>query len=303
MSRHILWGLALALLVLTNSSSATELTDNTALGISPLRSDLAFQFYNLGSQYLTGAQKIIPNVSEKCSIDIIRIAEGVKKIEEWALEFPDSWGRAPMGLMWGHTSSFGQYEECIAATRTYYLSDDKEETVDGQYCLAKVPIHKFMEDMVKRNETTGTMKISYKYSLPKIFELGVCVPKTCTVDDTNEILKQVLRAYIPDKYDINDNTKMIEEGRCDYKKPVELRGIDIFAICFFAIIIFIMLVSSIYDYVQTEKKQPKKPLFIAFSVLTNAPKIFTVKRVNNPNVIHCLNGCLESYAYGYYVYT
>lgn len=35
---------------------------------------------------------------------------------------------------------------------------------------------------------------------------------------------------------------------------------------------------------------PKRPLYVAFSVLHNAPKIFTVKQVNSPNVIHCLNG-------------
>lgn len=50
-----------------------------------------------------------------------------------------------------------------------------------------------------------------------------------------------------------------------------------------------------YDLIHVFKKNISKlekghPLLTAFSVYTNAPKIFTVKATKNPNVIHCLAG-------------
>lgn len=121
--------------------------------------------------------------------------------------------------MWGHVISMGQFEECIAATRK--VSDDHE--IRGQYCLAKVPIKSFMAKINKRDEWSRA--ISYKRKDPEAFELGVCVPKSCSPEKTNEILKYVIKAY----YNQDVTADMVTESFCKIDEPIELRGIDIFA--------------------------------------------------------------------------
>ncbi|EDW27173.1 GL16613 [Drosophila persimilis] len=203
--------------------------------------------------------------------------------KECILWVPDTWGRLPMGLFWGHTISMGQYEECVAATNTY------GDEIRGQYCLATLNITMFYKDVKKRGEEFQSSRISYKQTDPEIFELGICIPSTCKPKKTDALLKDVISHFYGGDVVAMD-VDMVTQTRCKYDAPITLRGIDIFAIIFFSTIVFFMIASSVYDYIQTRKKAPKRPLLIAFSVLHNAPKIFTVKKVNNPNVIHCLNG-------------
>lgn len=121
--------------------------------------------------------------------------------------------------MWGHTISMGQFEECIAATRK--ISETEE--IRGQYCLARVPIKNFMSKIVKRDEWSRA--ISYKKKDPEAFELGVCVPSSCSPEKTDAILKEVIKQY----YGQEIAAEMITEKFCKIDEPIELRGIDIFA--------------------------------------------------------------------------
>ncbi|XP_017055760.1 nose resistant to fluoxetine protein 6 [Drosophila ficusphila] len=258
---------------------------------TPMAGSLAHQFFNLASQKAQLENQTLTREiriggsreydDERCDRDINRIRDAIDNMEEWALEFPDTWGRLPMGLFWGHTISMGQYEECVAARTTY------GDEIRGQYCLASLNITTYYQSVKKRGEEFS--RISYKQTDPQVFELGICVPSTCSAQKTDKLLKYVITSFYGT--DVTDlDLEMVTEKRCKYDAPIELRGIDIFAIIFFSLIIFFMVASSVYDYIQTRKGAPKKPLLLAFSVLTNAPKIFTVKKVNNPNVIHCLNG-------------
>lgn len=130
---------------------------------------------------------------------------------------PDSWGRLPFGLLWGHSLSFGQYEECIAIKRKFTDTD----TLKGKYCLAKVPIKGFFGKIKKDN----VARISYKYKDPEYFELGICVPKSCSVAKSNELLKRVIKKF----YNQDIKAQMVTESFCKADDPIELRGIDIFA--------------------------------------------------------------------------
>ncbi|KAH8388189.1 hypothetical protein KR009_000575 [Drosophila setifemur] len=147
-----------------------------------------------------------------------------------------------MGLFWGHSISMGQYEECVAATSTY------GDEIRGQYCLARLNITQFYDSVKKRGEEFN--RISYKQSKPEIFELGICVPKTCSAEKSDALLKYVFAHFYGE--DVIDLTfDMVTETRCKYDAPIELRGIDIFAIVFFSLIVFFMVSASVYDYVQT----------------------------------------------------
>uniref|UniRef100_A0A1A9WB21 Nose resistant-to-fluoxetine protein N-terminal domain-containing protein n=1 Tax=Glossina brevipalpis TaxID=37001 RepID=A0A1A9WB21_9MUSC len=199
----------------------------------------------------------------------------------YSFSVPDSWGRLPFGLMWGHTISMGQFEECIAISRAF----DNGYMLKGKYCLAKIPIKGFIEKIKKTSDLSRA--ISYQKKDPEYFELGICVPSSCSANKVDEVLKNVIRTMF--NQDIKDN-RMVDEQYCKIDEPIDLRPIDIFAITFISFIVFCMLGSSIYDYIKTKNGSRKHPLFLAFSVLTNAKKVFSVKKVDSPDVIYCLNG-------------
>ncbi|XP_017156559.1 nose resistant to fluoxetine protein 6 [Drosophila miranda] len=294
--------LAAALPLLLIAAVSAEPSNNDLLSgySTPMEGSMAHKFFALAADQAILANATTSQVSRSqrdgddeedhpvydddlCDRDLIRIRDAIANTEEWALEFPDTWGRLPMGLFWGHTISMGQYEECVAATNTY------GDEIRGQYCLATLNITMFYKDVKKRGEEFQSSRISYKQTDPEIFELGICIPSTCRPKKTDALLKDVISHFYGGDVVAMD-VDMVTQTRCKYDAPITLRGIDIFAIIFFSTIVFFMIASSVYDYIQTRKKAPKRPLLIAFSVLHNAPKIFTVKKVNNPNVIHCLNG-------------
>ncbi|KAL7742904.1 hypothetical protein ACLKA6_016262 [Drosophila palustris] len=294
----LLMGALLLLLAATAIDAHSNNAKDLLTGHStPMHSSFAHQFFalaanhvaktnNTGNHLMTSSSKHSYDSRDdeqdrQCDRDVERIRDAIDNMEEWALEFPDTWGRLPVGFFWGHLISMGQYEECVAASNTYGTE------IRGQYCLARLNITQFYSQVKRRHEETA--RISYKQTDPQIFELGVCVPSTCSAKKTDALLKYVIaHFYGNDVVDLNQ--QMVQEKWCKYDAPIEFRAVDIFAIVFFSLIIFFLIASSIYDYVQTKNGGQKKPLYLAFSVLHNAPKIFTVKKVNSPNVIHCLNG-------------
>lgn len=136
------------------------------------------------------------------------------------LAVPDTWGRLPVGFFWGHSISMGQYEECVAASATY------GDEIRGQYCLARLNITQFYSKVKQRHQELG--RINYKQVDPEFFELGVCVPSTCSAEKTDTLLKQVIAHFYGNDM-INLEDTMVEEKWCKYDAPIEFRGVDIFA--------------------------------------------------------------------------
>lgn len=136
------------------------------------------------------------------------------------LAVPDTWGRLPVGFFWGHLISMGQYEECVAASNTYGTE------IRGQYCLARLNITQFYSRVKRRHEETA--RISYKQTDPQIFELGVCVPSTCSAAETDKHLKYAIERFYG-KDVVGLDQQLVHEKWCKYDAPIEFRGIDIFA--------------------------------------------------------------------------
>jgi len=108
----------------------------------------------------------------------------------------------------------------LAATSTH------TEEVRGQYCLASLNITTFYQSVKKRGEEFT--RISYKQTDPQIFELGICIPKTCSAEKADELLKYAIYKFYGQ--DVTESeTPMVTQTRCKYDAPIELRGIDIFA--------------------------------------------------------------------------
>ncbi|XP_055912884.1 nose resistant to fluoxetine protein 6-like [Eupeodes corollae] len=280
MVRNILFGFGVTLLTVLGLVQCSY--NISTRGFSPFRSDIAIAFFE-EAQKQSENDLTSRDVSRKqCLRDINKIYEGIADLQEWALEWPDSWGRLPVGLFWGHTISMGAYEECIAASH----QQTEAHTIRGKYCLANIPIEEYYKQ-VKPRKNDIQARVSYKQTDPTRFQLGICIPKSCSAKMGNDLLIGVLKNVTNIDF-LKKN--MVRETLCRTKEPIILEGIDIFAISLVATVTAIMIVSSIYDAVLLKQGQKGHPLLTAFSVYTNAPKIFTVKETKNPNVIHCLAG-------------
>lgn len=130
-----------------------------------------------------------------------------------------------MGIFWGHQISMGNYEECVEYSRR---PKGTTEEIRGQYCLAKIPVKEIFKT-IKPWNYEGDSKVSYMLSPMEFFELGMCMPKSCSPQQSDKYLKKIFQ----DTFGFNYNEKsapMVRDGKwCDYQKPIELRAIDIFA--------------------------------------------------------------------------
>ncbi|XP_055841708.1 nose resistant to fluoxetine protein 6-like [Episyrphus balteatus] len=289
MERKSIFGFRIVIITIIGCVQCSEIystkeykrTQSSALSTAAFRSDIAFAFFKEAQQYSENNSTRAFS-KKQCLKDIAKIQEGIQDLQEWALEWPDSWGRMPMGLFWGHTISMGAYEECLAASQQI----SETHSVRGKYCLANIPIKEYYSQVKPRNNNLNA-RTTYKQSDPTVFQLGICIPSSCSAKMGNDFLREVLKNVTGDEF---TKQNMVREKMCRIEEPIVLRGIDIFAIAFLCTVVFIMIVSSIYDAVLLKKGQNGHPLLTAFSVYSNAPKIFTVKPTNNPNVISCLAG-------------
>lgn len=280
-------GLSLAISTVAFVDGAPNTSYSMANELANIRmkmeANLAIEFFNNAVEMLKDNEKS-PNGNDTINDDLCKrhldkILTGISSYEQWALEFPDSWGRLPFGFFRDHTISMGAFEQCMNLAHQF---SDNTADLKGQYCLAKVPV----KDFVNQVNSANRARISYKYKQPEFVDLGICIPSSCSATMGDKVLKSVISRLL--HYEVNGT--MVHPNFCKRDEPVVLRPIDIFAICFFSFIILCMIASSIYDYFKTQKGEPKSDLFVAFSVLSNAPKIFTVKSIESPNIIHCLGG-------------
>lgn len=93
MVRHILTGVSLALLVLFSVTLAEDLSSNKQLvaGRSPYKSDLAYEFFNIGSLISPEFRNVTISTHKtyddsQCDIDIEAIMNGLHNYDEWAIE-------------------------------------------------------------------------------------------------------------------------------------------------------------------------------------------------------------------------
>lgn len=131
----------------------------------------------------------------------------------------------PISMFWGHQISMGNYEECVEYRR---LPKGTTDEIRGQYCLAKVPVKEIFKT-IKPWNYDRSRAASYKLAPTQFFELGICMPRSCSPQQSDRYLKQIFHDTFGINYD-DKSPAMVRDGKwCDYEKPIELRAIDIFA--------------------------------------------------------------------------
>lgn len=98
----------------------------------------------------------------------------------------DSWGKIPSGLMKGNFRELGNYEECINFNTKLPLPFGQ---LEGQYCQITIPLIQSNLESSDTYELTNRMNENFEIKSHKMkLKNGICIPKSCTVDDIKKVL-------------------------------------------------------------------------------------------------------------------
>lgn len=102
----------------------------------------------------------------------------------------DSWGSLPSGLLEGNTRHMGNFDECLAISRT--ISD--EHILLGKYCFARLPVGQLF------GQTTPNANIA------------VCFPASCSASQMDEVLRQLFQQSMG--ISVNESQALVNESTC-----------------------------------------------------------------------------------------
>nr|CAD7203256.1 unnamed protein product [Timema douglasi] len=210
------------------------------------------------------------------------------------------------GLLFGNIKDLGNYDECLAVRAS--SEEENREDFRGQYCLVKLEVdssqdslnaHKidqFLQTMTggrKFLEDTDRKGLAYFPSFAK-FEWSVCLPSTCSADDLQWTLNNVLR-NVDHLLGLHVSAKA-NRNHCYVASPLRLQTRD-FAIGAVAILFFLFLgLASAYELFSKWKQKNEmftkegsySKILIAFSIPNNVKKLLSLEAP--PGTITCIDG-------------
>ncbi|CAH1370108.1 unnamed protein product, partial [Tenebrio molitor] len=180
-------------------------------------------------------------------------------------------GILSLNLRW-----YGNYDQCL---------DIREVVgggvIEGQYCNAFIILTDNLTAYFSQ-----LFNIQNERAKAQIFEnqqyyLGICIPKSCTVNDLN-LLGNGVETLFKTPFDI-----AFQEDFCTSRTKSIASPIDAYVFCFFGIVLAVVVASTAYDvYLRMLRKKPD--LFVVFSLYTNGKKLLRT-HCENDNLT-CLNG-------------
>ncbi|KAL5284197.1 hypothetical protein ACFFRR_006461 [Megaselia abdita] len=220
-------------------------------------------------EFLLSASRIpdIPGLST-CDRQLLYLFKNWKKLNVFPMI--DSWGKLQSGIMKGNFYAIGNFDECLNLNTKLPIPFG---TLEGQYCKGMIPLYDVGEarqaqDLVERVDMNRQTRDDVD-GLKIYLKSGVCIPKSCNPKE--------LEKKLPFKL-----------ANCKVKGKVPLETIDYFTITLMSIIGILLVLGTAYDYLY--KGPSKNPYLMAFSVPSNAEKLFHVSTNKAKNNIDCLNG-------------
>nr|XP_019546423.2 nose resistant to fluoxetine protein 6-like [Aedes albopictus] len=208
-----------------------------------------------------------------CDDQLQALLFGVSVNESWALQLYDSWGKWPSGQFSGNQYDFGNYDQC----REFVHEHANVGTISGRYCMVVVP--QTVSESVKRvfidtGEINGVV-------------VGMCFPSYCS----EQRLKQPVTVILETVYHVDSNSLQIQ---CETEPEVSSAA-NILAVTIFSMILAFVVGSTAYDVFASMKSFQPSPVFTAFSIYSNWPKLMKttttpVRITEKSNVIDCIHG-------------
>ncbi|XP_055844711.1 nose resistant to fluoxetine protein 6-like isoform X2 [Episyrphus balteatus] len=198
----------------------------------------------------------------------------------------DSWGKLPSGILYGHFTDLGNYDQCV---RTSVILKEGNQPTKGQYCFASFPILSLIQTTPKedlKNVRDLSLNSALGDALKSLLsiKLGICIPDSCDAKLITSIFQKAAENVL------GGALAGGAISNCSVAKKPDFEALDIFAIVFFSLIGVLLIASTAYDwYTEYFEIQPIE-LLLAFSVITNSRKVFMINTKKSPNSIDCLTG-------------
>ncbi|KAL1423749.1 hypothetical protein MTO96_020813 [Rhipicephalus appendiculatus] len=207
----------------TANAEASVETASTTVAPSPtkrLEADFAEVTRALASKFVPTVSDLIGdrNLSVACSSSVVKLLQGLRNKDAWAMKMLLSNGLLPINIFEGGQVSLGSYEQCL-----HTVNREGQTTLKGQYCSLhfRMPhdlmssivdsFHKIGELVGRKNPLTRTVHNKFA-SID--YRIGICTPSTCTTDDL-----QVLATKMLGQYGI---TSTVRSCRTDSPKTISL---------------------------------------------------------------------------------
>ncbi|KAL5284195.1 hypothetical protein ACFFRR_006458 [Megaselia abdita] len=197
-----------------------------------------------------------------CQMQLLYMYKNFQKLSIFPMI--DSWGKIPAGLMLGNVHSIGNFDQCIDFNRKLPIAFGN---LEGQYCNVHISLAPSSQEIMETNKLMNRMSENRAFGLA--LKAGICLPKSCSLRE--------LQAVLPFKI-----------SSCKNKDPIPFESLDYVTIGISSLIAFLLFVGTFYDYLW--RGPNKNPYLMAFSVPSNAEKLFNVSSKKNKNNIDCVNG-------------
>ncbi|KAJ3630435.1 hypothetical protein MTP99_011629 [Tenebrio molitor] len=211
----------------------------------------------------------------QCASDMEAFFADLSDMKLWALQMFDASSKVNPGILSLNLRWYGNYDQCLNIREVV-----GGRVIEGQYCNALIVI----------NNITGhfpqLFNIQNEKAKEQIFDnqqnyLGICIPKSCTINDLN-LLGNGVETLFQTPFHI-----AFQDDFCTYRNQPIASPIDAYVFCFFGIVLAVVAVSTAYD-VYLRKLRKKPDLFVVFSLYTNGKKLLGT-HCENDN-LKCLNG-------------
>lgn len=148
------------------------------------------------------------SLSGGCSSSLMSLMLGFGDLKSFAFKFMDASAKIPSGVLYGLLSDFGDFDQCISIKSNPNVDYDQEleeGAFSGKYCLVSLrlnyhvdlePNSTILEGIIPDSLLWDEMIRNYWISkTPKPFQVGVCVPSRCDLDDLNQLIKLIGENY------------------------------------------------------------------------------------------------------------
>ncbi|XP_065345013.1 nose resistant to fluoxetine protein 6-like [Cloeon dipterum] len=226
---------------------------------------------------------------ENCRSDLLTLADGIDKLDLWAMKMIDANGKWNPAFLLGNIKSLGSYEECVSIQQS-------KPYIKGKYCLANVHLSSNDEQIdslleiatqKRRNReiTMNRTNTPVPDLLPSmaLIQFGICVPSTCSIADVQKAF-----SYIISKEKSANGEAQIES--CYTNGAAPLSSGDLAFIGCVAIIVGLVFLSSVIEsnFGVKEDAGFAYSCLMAFSLPTNWRKLFFIS--NHPGALKSLDG-------------
>ncbi|XP_060075376.1 mucin-1-like, partial [Ylistrum balloti] len=159
---------------------------------------------NFSNDLRNVTEELEQHISPQCFSHLEFLVSELLKREQWAFKMIDASGKIPAGILDGNMVWMGSYDECLKVDT---------EKFQGQHCTTTLSVASILGSM---------------FDIPAGLDvhLGVCMPDSCNVSETNAVLNTLL-GLLP----LGENKLSASNVACSERPEYDDLAIGGFTVC------------------------------------------------------------------------